>query len=56
MEDNALIVLTLLQWSHNIARPLHLLFVDLTKAYDLVDRGLLWTILVQELQVEQDLM
>ena len=38
-------------WLHKLARkkliPLYVFFIDLTKAYDSVDRTLLWTVLVR---------
>jgi hypothetical protein len=37
--------------AHLVKEPLFLLFVDLEKAYDSIDRGRLWGVLVDELEV-----
>ena len=49
----------LLQWVIKYARlrgkPLYLCFIDLSKAYDTVDRGRLWGVLVSELGIPADI-
>jgi hypothetical protein len=48
LEDNVLLLTTAIQRACKLREPLHLMFIDLTKAYDMVDRGLLWTIMLEE--------
>ena len=55
LEDNVLLLQTALQHSHHIRRPLHLLFVDLAKAYDTINRSMLWDTLLRELQLPRGL-
>ena len=56
LEGNALILITILQWAHQLCLPLYALFVDLTKAYNRIDRGQLWDILLHQLGVEAGLL
>ena len=55
LEDNQLLLLTALQHTHHLRLPLHILFVDLTKAYDSIHRGHLWHVLVEELGIPDSL-
>jgi hypothetical protein len=41
-EDNLLLLITTIQRAVDLKEPAYLLFIDLAKAYDTVDRGLLW--------------
>ena len=51
IEDNALLLQTAIEKAHAGKEPLYLLFVDLEKAYDSIDRSKLWEVLVGELQI-----
>jgi hypothetical protein len=42
LEDNVLLLMTAIQRANKIGQPLLVMFIDLAKAYDTVDRGLLW--------------
>ena len=52
IEDNVLLLTTALEQARYHRHPLYLLFVDLEKAYDSIDRGLLWQTLLQELHLD----
>jgi len=55
LEDNVLLLQLALQHSHHLRRPIHILFVDLAKAYDTIDHSLLWGVLLEQLQLPRDL-
>ena len=46
LEDNILLLQTTLQHAKHLHHPVYLLFVDLQKAYDTVDRAKLWDTLL----------
>jgi len=48
LEDNILLLMTAVQRACKLRDPLRIMFIDLTKAYDMVDRGLLWGIMLGE--------
>ena len=52
MEDNALILKTLIQRAASVKQPLYTMFIDLEKAYDRIPRERLWNILLDELQLD----
>jgi hypothetical protein len=52
IEDNVLMLLTTIQRAVKLGTPAFLMFVDLSKAYDTVDRGLLWKTLLEELHLD----
>ena len=56
LEDAVVQLMTALQHAHHTQQPLRVLFVDLRKAYDSVDRGDLWWTLAQGCQVPPGLL
>lgn len=52
IEDNVLLLITAIEQAVQQKHPLYILFIDLEKAYDTVDRGLLWLTLLQEHNLE----
>ena len=44
-----------LQRARYTQRPVYIMFIDLAKAYGMVDRGLLWRCLLEELAIPRDL-
>ena len=46
MEDNLLVLATVLQHAEWCGRDMYIMFVDLTKAYDTIDRARLWEVLL----------
>ena len=55
MEDNVLLLITAIEHAHQLKEPLYLLFADLAKAYNTVDRGLLWRTLLVDLHLDPTL-
>ncbi len=55
VEDLALVLQVCIQQANVTRTPLALLFVDLHKAYDSIDRHLLWTVLMDELGIPEGL-
>lgn len=52
LEDNVLLLITAIEHATQHRSPLYLLFVDLQKAYDTIDRGLLWRTLLADLDLD----
>jgi hypothetical protein len=48
LEDNVLLLMTAIQRAVKIGKPILVMFIDLAKAYDTVDRGLLWQVMLEE--------
>jgi hypothetical protein len=48
-------LLTTIEQASHLHHPLYILFIDLEKAYDSIDRGLLWTTLLQDLGIDPTL-
>jgi hypothetical protein len=48
LEDNVMLLMTTVQRATRIGQPILVMFIDLAKAYDMVDRGLLWHIMLEE--------
>ena len=44
--------MTLIRQAHRIHQPIWILFIDLAKAYDTMDRGLLWRVMLVEQGIE----
>ena len=55
LEDNILILTTAIEHAHHNRTPLYIIFIDLEKAYDTIDRGLLWNTLLTELDIDPTL-
>ena len=47
-----LLLITAIEHATQHRSPLYLLFVDLQKAYDTIDRGLLWRTLLADLDLD----
>ena len=56
IEDNILVVRTLVERARISGRQLFLTFIDLEKAYDNIDRKKLWARLIHSLGLPQDLL
>ena len=55
LEDNILILTTAIEHAQQNRTPLYIIFIDLEKAYDTIDRGLLWNTLLTELDIDPTL-
>ena len=55
LEDNILALMTAIEHAHATNHQLYVLFIDLEKAYDTIDRGLLWRIMLDELGLNPSL-
>jgi hypothetical protein len=53
--EHALLIQQIVQYSNQSKRKLGLAFIDLHKAYDGISREKLWTALIEELKVPQEL-
>jgi len=52
LEDNVLLLMTVIRQAHHLHQPVYILYIDLAKAYDTVDRGLLWRVMLVEQDIE----
>ena len=50
-----LLLITAIEHATQTRSPLYILFVDLQKAYDTIDRGLLWHTLLADLGLDPEL-
>ena len=55
LEDNILILTTAIEHAQQTCTPLYIIFIDLEKAYDTIDCGLLWNTLLTELDIDPTL-
>jgi len=44
--------MTVIRQAHHLHQPVYILFIDLAKAYDTVDRVLLWRVMLVEQDIE----
>jgi hypothetical protein len=44
--------MTVIRQAHHLHQPVYILYIDLAKAYDTVDRGLLWRVMLVEQDIE----
>ncbi len=56
LEDNILLLQTAIEYSKDRRTPLYLMFVDLRKAYDTIDRQHLWNMMLNESGVDRALL
>ena len=55
LEDNILILTTAIEHAQQNRTTLYIIFIDLEKAYDTIDRGLLCNTLLTELDIDPTL-